>query len=140
LESHFSTQDLVQNERRLKLRTFNEMADKIDELNRRSFLSLLKRLLKHLELKADQEETKMFVDIRNTLVHKANFLKRNDFAETSLYEDEWRQFCRVLSFTSRIMLAIIGYRGYYHDWKQFQEGGWRGAETGRVKMPYIGIK
>jgi hypothetical protein len=35
------------------------------------------------------------------------------------------------------MLAIVQYRGYYNDWKLFKEGEWRGAETARVKMPYV---
>lgn len=146
LESHFSVEDLVKNKyvstkkKGAMRRIVNDMANMIDELNRPSFPSLLKRLLKHLDLEVDETEVKMFVTIRNKLIHDSNFLKRQDFPEGSLYESPWRQFCRILSLTSRIMLAILQYRGYFYDWKRFESAEWAGAEIGRVKMPYVGAK
>jgi hypothetical protein len=138
----FSAEDLVKNEpvsmmkKGAKRGTVNQMVDLIDCFNRRSFPSLLKRLMKHLDLVVDKDEIEMFKNIRNKLVHESNFLKPNDFREGSLYESPWYQFRRIFSLTSRIMLAIIQYRGYYYDWKMWKEAEWAGAETGRVKMPY----
>lgn len=142
LESHFSVEDLVKNKsvstkKKSAIRGIvNDMANTIDELNRPSFSSLLKRLLKDLDLEVDAAEVKMFITIRNKLIHDSNFLKRQDFLEESLHEGPWLQFRRILSFTSRLMLAILQYRGYYYDWKLFKSAEWAGAQTGRLKMAY----
>lgn len=143
LESHFSAKDLVKNElstaKKGAMRVIvSDMTNMIDCLNRRSFPSSLRRLLKHLNLKIDEAEVKMFVAIRNKLIHDSNFLKQDDFPEGTLYESPWRQFLRILSLTSRIMLGILQYRGYYYDWGRFEKAEWAGAETGRVRMPYVG--
>jgi hypothetical protein len=146
LESLFSADDLILNEfvptrkRGAKKRIFNEMADRIDGLNSRSFKSLLNSLLKELDLEVDEDEVETFVEIRNRLVHESYFLTPDDFLERSPYGINPRQFFRVLSLTSRIMLAILQYHGYYYDWGRFEGVEWAGAEKARVKMKYASDK
>lgn|GEM_PF-1456327 len=146
LESLFSADDLILNEfeptrrKGAKKRIFNEMADRIDGLNSRSFKSLLNSLLKELDLEVDEDEVETFVKIRNRLVHESYFLTQNDFLERSPYGINPRQFFRILSLTSRIILAILQYRGHYYDWKKREGVEWRGSEKARVKMTYASDK
>lgn len=106
-----------------------------------SFKSLLTTLLKDVNLQVDNREVEFFKEMRNNLVHDAGFLDRGDFADLKLpYECQQRQFFKIISLTSRVMLAILKYRGYYYDWQRFVSAEWPGAETARVKMPYVGVK
>jgi hypothetical protein len=159
LKDVFSQQDLVENEYLLEKKkgvkktskkkelnniifdqTVQEMGNVIECLNSRSFKSLLRRLQKdYLNLKVDAEELDLFVKIRNKLVHEASFLDKDDFIDMKIpYEDPPKQYFRILSLTSRILLAILKYRGYYHDWVKFKEGEYEGfGASGRVKMQYL---
>ncbi len=159
LKHVFSAQDWIENEYMLEKKkgvkkpkkkneidniildqTIQEASDVIDCLNSRSFKSLLKRLLKnYLKVEIDEEELKLFVEIRNKLVHEASFLKEADFIDMKISpESNLKQFYRILSLTSRIMLAILNYRGYYHDWLKFKPGEWAGrGVSGRVKIQYL---
>jgi len=139
----FSGGDLVENEYThkkkgsAKKRTIQEMADKAECLNSRSFKSLLRRLQKdHLNLKVEEDELDLFIKIRNKLVHEASFLEEDDFTDMGIpYESKPNQFYRILSLTSRTMLAILNYHGYYHDWLKFKSVG--PHVSGRVKMLYL---
>lgn len=104
---------------------------------RGSFKARLTILLKDINLKVDNREVEFFVEMRNKLVHEAGFLEREDFRDMKLlYQSQTRQFLKIISLTSRIMLAILQYSGYYHDWQKFEKPEWAGAETARVKMQY----
>jgi hypothetical protein len=146
LESLFSADDLVLNEfvrtrkRGTNKRIFNEMVARVDGLNVRSFRSLLNSLLKELDLEVDEDEVETFIKIRNRLVHESYFLTQDDFLERSPYGINPRQFYRILSLTSRIILAILKYRGYFYDWKRREGFEWRGSERARVKMAYVSDK
>jgi hypothetical protein len=142
----FSEQDLVENEyapkkkRSAKKQTVDSMAGKIECINRPSFKSLLRRLqIDYLNLAADDEELKLFIKIRNKLAHEASFLSEDDFIDMKIPpEGPPKQYHRILSLTSRILLAILKYRGYYHDWFKFTEGEYEGSDaSGRVKMQYL---
>jgi hypothetical protein len=157
LKESFSLEDFVENEymfeKKKKIKkpskrkeldnivldeTVQEVSHVIECINSRSFPSLLKRLHNHLNLD-DEDELHLFVEIRNKLVHEASFLKENDFAGMGMpYERPFRQFCRVLALTSRTLLAILKYRGCYHDWLEFVPGESAGPDvSGRVMMPYV---
>jgi hypothetical protein len=149
LEDLFSEGDLVENEylpkrkRSAKRQTIDGMSHITECINRPSFKSLLKRLLKdYLNLDVDNEELKLFVEIRNKLVHDSNFLDEDDFIDMKIpYEDPPKQYYRILSLTSRILLAILKYRGYYHDWFRFKGGEYEGSgASGRVEMQYLDSK
>ena len=142
----FSEQDLVENEyvpkkkRSAKKQTVDSMAGKIECINRPSFKSLLRRLqMDYLNLAADDEELKLFIKIRNKLAHEASFLSEDDFIDMKIPpEGPPKQYHRILSLTSRILLAILKYQGYYHDWFKFTEGEYEGSDaSGRVKMQYL---
>jgi hypothetical protein len=144
VENLFSVEEVVQNElastKGEKKDSLHRMADKINELNRRSFKLLLNNLLEKLDLKVDKNEVETFAKIRNQLVHESYFLRQDDFLERSPFGINPRQFFRILSLTSRIMLAILQYRGYYYDWKRREGVEWRGSEKARVKMTYASDK
>jgi len=148
LTSHFSEEDLVQTDyvstikKNMKKGTtkhiLGEMAKIATEgLNTRSFSWSLNRLLNNLNLISAENEIKVFVKMRNKLVHEARFLKKEEFEEMDLpYEDEILQFFRIVSITSRMMLGILEYRGYYYDWHLREEVEWAGATKARVQMQY----
>jgi hypothetical protein len=148
LISQFSEEDLVKNEyvsaikKHSKKGTIkqvsNDMASiAVEGLNRRGFPWSLNRLLYNLGLVTRENEVELFIKIRNKLVHEARYLNEEEFEKIGLpYEDKTRQFFRIISFTSRIMLAILKYRGFYHDWHLFKGAEWAGAETARVEMQY----
>lgn len=109
----------------------------VEGLNRRGFPWSLIRLLDSLGIVTREKEVNVFVEIRNKLVHEARYLNEEEFEKLGLpYEDKTLQFFRIISFTSRIMLAILQYQGYYHDWYLFKEAEWAGDESARVKMQY----
>lgn len=144
IDEVFTVDEVVQNEftstEGEKKSALHQMADRnrIKSLNRRSFKSLLKSLLKELDLEVDEGEVETFKKIRNRLVHESYFLEPDDFLERSPFGSSRRQFFRILSLTSRIILAILQYRGYYYDSKMFEKSEWAGAELGRVRMRYVG--
>ena len=146
IDEVFSVDEVVQNEFTLakgkKKDALHQMADRnrIKGLNRRSFKSLLKSLLKELDLYVDKDEIETFVKIRNRLVHESYFLRHDDFLERSLFGINAQQFIRIRSLTSRIMLAILQYHGYYYDWKSREGVEWRGSEKARVEMTYASDK
>jgi hypothetical protein len=146
--SHFV--DAVSSENMLELKATNLVVltdyltkrfakHKKSNLNR-SFKSLLRHLQKDcLNLDVDEEELDLFIKIRNKLVHEASFLDEGDFLDVKMDpEDPLKQYHRILSLTSRIMLAILKYRGYYHDWLKSKPGEWAGSDvSGRVEMRYL---
>ena len=144
----FSEEDLVKNEyisavkkhskKGTTKHVLNEMASiAVEGLNRRGFPWSLTRLLDNLGMVTREKEVNVFVEIRNKLVHEARYLNEEEFEKLGVpYEDKTLQFFRIISFTSRIMLAILQYQGYYHDWYLFKEAEWAGAESARVKMQY----
>lgn len=152
LIKQFSEEDLVQNDYISEIRkkakkgtikmVLNDLAYvTLKGLNRRGFPWSLRRLLDYLRLITSEKEVEIFVKMRNKLVHVARFLNEQDFEEMSIpYENETLQFYRVLSLTSRMLLSILEYRGYYYDWnlKQLSEGvEWVGSTMkARVQMEY----
>lgn len=65
-----------------------------------------------------------FVDIRNELVHRVEYNPN--------YGDSWSQYFFLMTFVGRILLAILGYDGYYYDWTK--HGGAEMKSDIRVKL------
>jgi hypothetical protein len=75
-------------------------------LNRRSFRSIVKKLLAHIGLKVSPAEIQKFVASRNSLVHSGCFT-------SSKPVDEW---LFMINFLDRIYLKLLGYSGPYINW------------------------
>lgn len=92
----------------IKENELNEMLAKISELNRRSFLNLLKRLWCDLKLNIPKDELLKVKDTRNALVHKAEFQSTNG-------TDKKREYFRVIRLIDQLFLKLLGYDGYFID-------------------------
>lgn len=92
----------------IKENELDEMLAKISELNRRSFLNLLKRLGRDLKLNIPKGELSKVKDIRNALVHEAEFQSTND-------TDKKREYFRVIRLIDQLFLKLLGYDGYFID-------------------------
>ncbi|KRT36060.1 hypothetical protein [Acetomicrobium hydrogeniformans] len=92
----------------IKKNELDEMLAKISELNRRSFLNLLKRLRCDLKLNIPEGELPKVKDTRNALVHKAEFQSTNN-------TDKTREYFRVIRLIDQLFLKLLGYDGYFID-------------------------
>lgn len=90
----------------IKKNELSEMLEKTQELNRRSFLNLLKRLRCNLKLNIPEDELSKVKDTRNSLVHKAKFPSTNDAD---------REYFRVIRLIDQVFLKLLGYDGYFID-------------------------
>ena len=86
-----------------------DMTEKIAELNRRAFKTVLREFCDSLGLGIGSAAIERVKDIRNKLVHEARFL--ND-------EKYWRQYLTLVHLLDRVMLRILDYRGPYLDCTQ----------------------
>jgi len=88
--------------------TLNEMAEKVSELNRRSYLNLLVSWARDLGLDMSQDELSKVKDTRNSLVHDAKF--RSDDSK-----DKKREYFRIIRLIDQVFLKLLGYDGYFID-------------------------
>jgi hypothetical protein len=79
----------------------------LKELNRCSLDVTLNNVYQNLDLKMGEPERRRLAKIRNHLVHHAGFL-----AEDS----EMSQFRFLVTEIGRLLLAILSWRGRFHDW------------------------
>jgi hypothetical protein len=82
LEKCFQEEDLMIKSEQLRI-VSNDMANKVEELNRRSFNTVLKQLVSSLHLEIDEEERRKFISIRNALVYLGRFLNQEKNTEDS---------------------------------------------------------
>lgn len=73
----------------------------------------LSEICKSLGLQVNSQQRKKFVEIRNELVHKLSF--------NSQRGRPWEQYCLIMTFISKVLLAILGYDGYYCDWTKHHD-------------------
>lgn len=88
--------------------TLNEMAEKVSELNRRSYLNLLILWVRDLGLDMSQDELSKVKDTRNSLVHDAKFRSDDSKGKT-------REYFQVIRLIDQIFLKLLGYDGYFID-------------------------
>lgn len=100
-------------------------AGKLKGLNRRSFRSILLRLLKYLDLSVPDRELKLFIAARNKLVHEGCFYAdcANDVerAELPPLATATAEYLFLVSFLDRLFLRALDYRGRYRDFRWFGE-------------------
>ncbi len=107
-------------------------ADKMDMManhargfNWYPFGRALSELCKSLGLRMNSAERRRFKVIRDELVHRMAF--HLDFGNSG------EQYRFMMTFVGKVLLAILGYDGYYYDWTK--EPGWEGEDLEmRVKL------
>jgi hypothetical protein len=83
-----------------------EVLEKIPELNRRSFLNLLKKWTSDLGLEIPAPELSAIKDTRNSLAHKMRF-KSNEQTEKK------REYFRLMNLIDQVFLKLLDYKGYF---------------------------
>lgn len=122
---HKIMEKIIENNKQIVLKP--EILDaKIIEINRPIFMKSLENFLKSLKLECDRKipqnnknELEIFINIRNNLVHTAEFLNEND---CNMSTEEQYNF--LISFIDRIILGILKYDGKYRDWSDNEEISW----------------
>jgi hypothetical protein len=82
-----------------------EIEQKISELNRKNFGTLLEYMFKDFHIIISKEELTRFIKIRNSLVHKSSFLTHN----------YWQEYSFLINIVDRVLLKILEYDGLYLD-------------------------
>lgn len=90
----------------IKTEELDEMMGKIPELNRRSFLNLLKKWTDGLGLQISLSELSAIRSTRNCLAHKMCFKSSNN-------QDKIREYFRLINFINQVFLKLLDYKGYY---------------------------
>jgi len=95
------------------------------QISQRPFFSdTVAAMCESLGLRVPEDEVRRFVRQRNELTHCYRFFG-NDAPDKICDE--------MMSLVSKIILAMLGYNGYYYDWAIPSSGDW---ENRRVKMQY----
>jgi len=128
-ETFHSLRSLIENPLRYLLSAMgvdegdqDEIYNKIDDLNRRSFKTILKSVLKYIGLEIAKNDLDLFITCRNSLVHRGRF-----FSETALPKDLKRykvsfdnqgieEYYFLVSVLDKVFLKLLGYSGHYSDW------------------------
>jgi len=84
----------------------NEVLQKIPELNRRSFLNLLKKWTSDLGLQISDSELSAIKDTRNSLTHRMCF-------KSTASHGKVREYFRLINFINKVLLKLLEYQGYY---------------------------
>jgi hypothetical protein len=82
------------------------------------FRRALAELCKSIGLEIKSAERNRFVEIRNELVHRMAFHSKQG--------SEWEQYAFMMSFVGKVLLATLGYDGYFYDWTE--HSGWIGED------------
>ena len=90
----------------IKDEELHEMLQKISELNRRSFLDLLRTWTNALGLKMVDYELGAVKDTRNSLAHGLCFRSTNQ-------REKVREYFRLINLINQIFLKLLGYSGQY---------------------------
>ena len=89
------------------------MAHNLLGSNRNTFAEILFALLDTFHIVIDVDKVNTFIRIRNSIVHKVEFIKNKDSA--------WDQYSFLMSFIDMLILGILDYHGCYLDWSKLVE-------------------
>ena len=90
----------------IKVEELQEVLEKIPELNRRSFLKLLKEWTSDLGLQIPASELAAIRDTRNSLAHKMCF-------KSSEHGEKIREYFRLMNLIDQVFLKLLDYKGYF---------------------------
>jgi len=84
----------------------NEILQKMPELNRRSFLNLLKEWTSDIGLQIPDSELSAIRDTRNSLAHSMRF-------KATASHGKIREYFRLINLINEAFLKLLKYQGYY---------------------------
>lgn len=90
----------------IKKEELDEIVGKIPELNRRSFLNLLKKWMGDLGLQIPDSELSAIKDTRNSLAHRMCF-------KSSDKREKMREYFRLINLINQVFLKLLDYKGYF---------------------------
>ena len=97
-----------------------KMMRKTGELNRTSFRELLGCLCADIRLPVDRNDINLFIQCRNSLVHKGQFYcisaTDKERKQCRPKQTEGAEYLFLVSFLDRIFLKLFDYSGPYMDW------------------------
>jgi hypothetical protein len=93
---------------------------KVLELNRRSFDNFLKKLCRHIDLRISKNDTRLFVQCRNSLVHYGRFYCASATPDQQKpckpLPSKSHEYRFLVNFLDKVFLKLLGYSGPYIDW------------------------
>jgi hypothetical protein len=100
---------------------------KLEALNRTTFRQIMAKLFHYIGFSPGREEIALFVQCRNSLVHRGRFYattateaqRRNCPPPASLEEE----YSILVNFLDRVFLKLLGYAGPYFDYRLPWNGG-----------------
>ncbi len=98
LEDFLGTQSTIPDE--LK----SEVMQKLPELNRKSYLNLMKLWLKSLNIQCDDHELRRIRNSRNSLAHSFKFTSTDS-------NEKIREYMRMASLLNKVLIRLLGYEG-----------------------------
>ncbi len=90
----------------IKQEEMTEILGKIPELNRRSFLNLLKKWMDSLGLQILDSELSAIKNTRNALAHRMCF-------KSSDGQEKVREYFRLINLIDQVFLKLLDYEGYF---------------------------
>jgi hypothetical protein len=93
----------------------NKNKIKLNQLNRRSFIWLIKKLFKEIDFKYEYKEINLFKLSRNNLVHRGLFTSQIDSKE-SPFSNAIEEYMFMVNILHRIFLKTLKYKGEYINW------------------------
>lgn len=95
-------------------------ANRLKELNRRSFGSNLRHLLRHYQLKSEVGKAELLGKVRNNLVHAAclvNVVQEfpGGIKPEELHKEQVRRYFTLCATVDKLLLRILGYQGHMLD-------------------------
>jgi len=92
---------------------------KIHSLNRRSFRYIMNKLCKNIGLEVGEKDLALFVECRNTLVHRGQFYcaaaTNGEREKCPPLPSKTHEYFFLVNFLDRIFLKLLGYSGVYID-------------------------
>jgi hypothetical protein len=88
------------------------MTEKVQEFNRYSFRSILRRMCLELDVGLSEPEQTRLTKLRNGLVHSGRFPSEAGDNQPTHVES----FMFLHSAIDRLFLSVLKYKGYYWDW------------------------
>lgn len=90
----------------IKSEELHEVLEKTPELNRKSFLNLLKTWTQGLGLQIPDSELAAVRDTRHSLAHRMCF-------KSSDHREKLREYFRLINLLSQVFLKLLDYTGYF---------------------------
>lgn len=104
--------------------TAEEMCKHTQGLNWPTFRRTVREMTQSLGLSVSKDELNKIVEYRNELVHRMRFFKDsgNTRDTKGTKKDLYSAYLTMMNFIEQILLAVLGYQGYYLDHTKHTKG------------------